>query len=109
MKSKSPRTPKLKVVPRWDAANGVFWWSNHKVREFGRHAPAQFAVLTEFQNKKWARSIDASGIIPPKTKRKKLWLHNNVGNLNRGMALIRFHVDVAKFRISWSTAKKVSC
>lgn len=98
------RTIKRAKRPKWYEGRRELFWGNDSIRKFSRQAPAQIAVLSLFQENRWAWSIDVSSIIPAKVKQKKLWIRNTAKNLNRDIDPIKFRPDGANLGMAWGEA-----
>ena len=74
------------------------------IKVFRRNAPDQMRVLDEFRRRRWPRNIDFTSItgdLGMRGRRAAEWVENTVGNLNRGLTHVRFHMDCKARMVRW--------
>ncbi len=91
----------MRIKPQWDSQRRQLRWAGKVVKEYGREAPGQMAVLDRFQAAGWPPRIDVEDLVPAGASAKE-WVRDTVTNLNRNLQGIRFHADGANHRIAWA-------
>jgi hypothetical protein len=86
------------IRPHWDGWR--LWWGDEVVKEFGRAAPGQMAVLGEFERLGWPLQIDLRHLRPAGCARSH-WARDTARNLNHGLRRLRFHADGTKHGLYW--------
>jgi hypothetical protein len=87
-------------VPHWDRAALEIRYQGNVIRRFGRKSRPKniIHVLDVFQEEHWPSHIDDPLPGGPNKKR----LRKTVANLNKGLRVIKFHVDGTGEGITWS-------
>jgi hypothetical protein len=102
--SSSSRKKSRPTVPRWDKDRGILWWGEQPIRRLrGCKEPSRLErIVNAFQENRWKRSIDS----PFPEESRFLDIHEIVNDLNRGLGVIRFHVQAGVRQITWALKPK---
>ena len=92
------RSAKRLAKPHWDG--WFLWWRGEPVRQFRKRAPAQMAVLAEFERLGWPERIDVGRLLANGGSRYR-WALYTAKNLNHGLIGIKFHADGTKRGMCW--------
>jgi hypothetical protein len=103
----SPSSPGKKswsTVLRWDRDQGTLWWRTRAIRRIRVcGSPSRLEQIVDaFQKKGWEQSID----FPFSQESRFFDVHQVVNDLNRGLDVIRFHVQARGQRITWAPKPK---
>src|SRR5262245_33462777 len=89
------------VRPCWDHRARILTVSGRIAKQLRRPAASQVTILNVFEESGWPRAIDDP--LPPRPDMDaKRRLHDTVTNLNRGLALIRFHGNGDGQSVYWN-------
>ena len=91
-----------RLKPRWDASSWQLWLGSELIKKFGRLAPNQMPLLTAFQNRRWAATIDDPLPIAAGRNRRRR-LENAITRLNSSQSpqRLKFHLQENGKKIGW--------